>query len=143
MTSPGSPILDIAGLETRNGISHSLVEKFLPNAIDMEKHYGFVTGISLRATYEANSSLSLFVSIPYLGLGKDTTRAAEKQVMNWSVSTPIGDISNRMEGSRTLREYRLQHIAGEINCSVNTALVHQRWFLVFDNGLFPRRGRGK
>lgn len=143
MTPPGSPVLDIAGLETRNGVSVSLVEKYHPNTTGMEKYYGFVTGISLRATYEANSSLSLFISIPYLGLGKDTTRAAEKQIVNWNDSTPIGDISNRMEGSRTLREYRLQHIAGEIDCSVNTALVHQRWFLVFDNGLFPRRGRGK
>lgn len=127
---PDAPVLDITGLEHRNRISEALAKKV--RHIDPADLYGFITGISLRAAYGHHQFLTLFISIPHLGLRRDT--GAGGQSKPWDSGTTAEEVGNRMEGSRTLREYRLQQIAEEAMSSRETILVHQTWFFVFDNG---------
>lgn len=76
----------------------------------------FITGISFVAS-PAPKFLMLFVSIPYLGLGSPTSGS----------------------GSRTLRQYRHQSpMEGKVvvvGSPVPEIVVHQTWFLVFNDGL--------
>lgn len=80
--------------------------------------FDFMTGISLRGEKEPNKFLTLFVSIPYLGIGTETT----------------------ISESQSLRQYRLRRPAKEsIAYLPDQIIVHKAWFLVFDDGLsLPR-----
>lgn len=81
----------------------------------------FITGVSLRASTKPKF-LALFISIPYLGVGADISAS----------------------GSRTLKQYRLRTPFKPATSSGGPAppstssgvqiLVHQTWFLCFDNG---------
>lgn len=93
------------------------------DAESLEKHDHFITGISLRAATRPKEFLTLFVSIPYLGVGNDPT----------------------LNGSRNLGQYRLNNHPGAGSSGVDEkpsapleyqVLVHQIWFLVFNNGIF-------
>lgn len=93
-------------------------------SLDHRKNYStdptnaetFITGISLRAAVKPDKFLTLFVSIPYLGIGAKISRS----------------------GSRTLPQYRLRRPPTIPRLdTTDTILVHQTWFLVFDNGLTP------
>lgn len=73
----------------------------------------FITGIALRGGIEPDKFLTLFVSIPYLGIGDESTTS----------------------GSRTLQHYRLGGAPeGQSQSVENMILVHQTWFLTFDSG---------
>lgn len=78
----------------------------------LDRRGGFITGISLRAAAKPTEFLTLFVSIPYLGIGTGTSTTS---------------------GSRTLSQYRLRDTASQ--SFEDQVMVHQTWFLVFDNGL--------
>lgn len=68
----------------------------------------------MRAGVRPKKFLTLFTSIPYLGFGKRTSPS----------------------GSRTLRQYLLRESVVDTRIrSEPEILVHQTWFLVFDNGL--------
>ncbi|KAL0630725.1 hypothetical protein Q9L58_010424, partial [Maublancomyces gigas] len=72
----------------------------------------FITGISLRGAVKPDKFLTLFVSIPYLGIGSTV----------------------RSSGSRTLKQYRLREPLNDLVTFLeDQVLVHQIWFLVFDN----------
>lgn len=99
--------------------NHSPASVFDAQSLDNHNH--FITGVSLRAATRPIEFLTLFVSIPYLGVGGKTTR----------------------NGSRTLSEYRLRD-RPETGPSGNLVyiethkaqvLVHQIWFLVFNNSI--------
>lgn len=76
----------------------------------------FITGISLRGAVKPDKFLTLFVSIPYLGIGTTVTSS----------------------GSRTLKQYRLREpLNNPVKFPEAQVLVHQIWFLVFDNSSFP------
>lgn len=80
---------------------------------NLDNYEGFITGISLCAAFDPKKFLTLFVSIPYLGLGTGTA---------WGES-------------RTLYQYRFQQSGIRGNIPKEQVLVHQKWFLIFDNGL--------
>lgn len=95
------------------------------DAESLENPFHFVTGISLRAATGPTGFLTLFVSIPYLGVGSNPT----------------------LDGSRTLSQYRLNDnsVTGlpEVDeksqaLPEGQVLVHQIWFLVFNNGISHR-----
>lgn len=102
-----SSVLDSPSLENRNLMWNP------GNRPNTPRVYGFISGISLRAAFKDHQFLTLFISIPYLGLGTKTS----------------------LEGSRTLREYRLHQLEEQVNSPGKKVLVHQTWFLIFDNGL--------
>lgn len=73
----------------------------------------FITGISLRGGTEPNKFLTLFISIPYLGIGDKVTGSR----------------------GRTLDQYRMREAPTEHSQIVeNAILVHQTWLLAFDSG---------
>lgn len=80
---------------------------------NLDNYEGFIAGISLCAAFDPKKFLTLFVSIPYLGLG---------------TGTALGE-------SRSLYQYRFQQSGIRGNIPKEQVLVHQKWFLIFDNGL--------
>lgn len=78
-------------------------------------NHAFITGISLCGAVIPAKFLTLFVSIPYLGIGNTITSS----------------------GSRTLKQHRLrERFQAPVEPLEDQVLVHQIWFLVFDNSSF-------
>lgn len=120
-SSTTGPLFDITELEHRNRISPALVDKV--NHLDYSDIFGFITGMSFRASYEGGPFFTLFISIPSLGLAQVPSPS-----LLWNSATPAEEVGELLAGSRTLQEYRLQHLLKGTADSGSAIKVHQTRF---------------
>lgn len=82
----------------------------------VDTHGPFITGIALRAAFKPEGFLTLFFSIPYLGSRTEPSTAESLSLDQYKF------LGTDMQG--------VSSDSGEI-------LVHQAWFCILDNCLFP------
>lgn len=105
---------------------------------NLESLGDFVTGVSLRATTKSMEFLTLFVSIPYLGVGAETSVSESRTLKKYRLRTPfkpgvltVGGVIPG--GPAPAAQTRGFTSSGGPGGGVHI-LVHQTWFLCFDNG---------